>query len=100
MSEHTKGPWRLDKTGVIPIVATADGDSICQVYGYKAEAYANGRLLAAAPDLLAALERIARKAKEEEMLNAAGVPQQAGGFPWWNLGDIARAAIKKAEEVS
>jgi len=63
MSEHTKGPWKW----VSDEVRSFDGTAICQVYAVDADdtkrgrlvADANHRLLAAAPDLLAALERTA-----------------------------------------
>ena len=52
---HTPGPWRvLHKTGVFPM------DSDCWTIGtaeqHRKEHEANARLMAAAPDLLAALQ--------------------------------------------
>ena len=52
---HTPGPWRvLHKTGVFPM------DSDCWTIGtaeqHRKEHEANARLIAAAPDLLAALQ--------------------------------------------
>lgn len=63
MSAHTPGPWmvemRPDTAGVgRPVVASANGDLICAVSRRdgRAESGDNARLLAAAPDLLAACE--------------------------------------------
>ena len=54
---HTPGPWRvLHKTGVFPM------DSDCWTIGtaeqHRKEHEANARLIAAAPDLLAALQEV------------------------------------------
>tara|TARA_R100000808_G_scaffold1619_2_gene7174 strand:- start:1302 stop:1568 length:267 start_codon:yes stop_codon:yes gene_type:complete len=65
MSEHTPGPWTENACEV----QAPDGTPICEMfsrpedsgvnYPYAPEADANSRLICAAPDLLAALERIA-----------------------------------------
>ena len=68
MSEHTKGPWELGRNGDIEAgdVFSADRVSICNVYDAtlkcqqieaRNEAFANARLIAAAPDLLEALQQ-------------------------------------------
>jgi hypothetical protein len=63
-AKHTPGPWTLNKTGGIPIVGFDVGDGgellpiVPEVHGYnKREAKSNARLIAAAPDMLAALRR-------------------------------------------
>lgn len=58
--QHTPGPWhyRIADNGT-PIVETASGEQEVARGGYEgpiAEGEANARLIAAAPDLLAALE--------------------------------------------
>ena len=65
MTKHTPGPWTENACEV----QAPDGTSICEMfsrpndsginYPYSPEADANSRLICAAPDLLAALERIA-----------------------------------------
>lgn len=91
MSKHTSGPWRThltDDTLVIDAVgvpvATMDGNYID---GSHSNIEANARLIAAAPDLLEALEKILVSDRE--------------GYPNCNLfsDDLARAkaAIAKAK---
>ncbi len=66
MTEHTPGPWEIDPRAANHVIA--DKRSICSLGfhdtslpdGGQAENSANARLIAAAPDLLAALE-IARE---------------------------------------
>ena len=63
-TKHTPGPWHvggLQGTGRAAIVYSPDGYSICDCKSYHgkrewSEMEANARLIAAAPDLLAALE--------------------------------------------
>jgi len=67
-AQHTPGPWPLSETGdgkryVIGegLVSGPKGYEVAEVYSDDcdpAEAIANARLIAAAPDLLAALERL------------------------------------------
>lgn len=70
---HTPGPWRVDKTGVVVVTDAMPpytyGDNgeyqrpyiVCQSWMYvtapREVACANARLIAAAPELLALLER-------------------------------------------
>jgi len=63
MSKHTPGPWKFyddsedGKTNRIEIVAV--GKTVAQIYhSVPAEDLPNARLIAAAPDLLAALHAI------------------------------------------
>jgi len=65
MSEQTPGPWHVDKT-LKRFVYSADGNLIADASDYREyeEALANARLIAAAPDLLVALEA-ARRAMDE-----------------------------------
>lgn len=58
MSKHTPGPWLVDATGDgINIVQPVSEDQIAEVFGeqFPDEVEANAQLIAAAPDLLAAL---------------------------------------------
>ena len=55
MAEHTPGPWRVRYHKSVPDQVAAvmsDHELICAIYGE-----ANARLIAAAPELLAALEQ-------------------------------------------
>ena len=52
MTEHTPGPWEAQGATVYQI----DGFGLCYLEGYRAEA--DAYLIAAAPDLLEALEHL------------------------------------------
>lgn len=53
---HTPAPWSLGSNGASTKVVDADGKAVCMVT-YRKDHW-NGDLLAAAPDLLAALREI------------------------------------------
>jgi hypothetical protein len=59
MSKHTKGPWRAHKpeesNGYVYVDTDGKSGDIAVCYGPEGDEYANARLIAAAPDLLAAL---------------------------------------------
>lgn len=83
MSKHTPGPWELEII-TSAYVTACDGTHIADVHHgstatAKAEGSANARLIAAAPELLEALEFVIR-----------GVPDT------WEGVQKARAAIAKA----
>ena len=70
MSEFTKGEWRYDKSGCV----VSDAGMICDVGFMNVDPEANGQLIAAAPDLLKALEKIYECGsimKAEQLANAA-----------------------------
>ena len=112
MSAHTPGPWlAAAKPSSLgwPVVATANGQLICSmnyvhhstVYpkvagddAFNREAVANARLIAAAPDLLAALQRFVDQARvgsgNKAVTRSARVNCPAGIY------HDARAAIAKA----
>lgn len=52
MSKHTQGPWEILNT----LEICAGKKDICEMKGWMNEDQANARLIAAAPDLLNALE--------------------------------------------
>ena len=105
MSEHTPGPWRLADSDVV----NANGDLIAAVYsgGYTrngavddARLHANARLIAAAPDVVAAGQRLLAVFDQQRMTTAeriiAGV-SDAGLRTEGNAAiDALRAAIAKA----
>lgn len=90
MTKHTPGPWWAD-TGCrcenITIYGTETGDAVdvCDVVyrGDEIQIEANARLIAAAPDLLAALELI--------------LTAEERGFGADYIKGCARAAIAKAK---
>jgi len=97
INKHTPSPWVVGQpnkgpvAGTVP-VHTADymesyrsGQLICSVYGTAAFSDANARLIAAAPDLLAALK--AMHACHRAFSNAEN---------WTALDDDARAAAESA----
>ena len=95
-SGHTPGPWTAERATPNTINIDGDGFSIGEVYdgaedtdseGSTAEA--NARLIAAAPELLAALENCI------ETLDAA--KHRANGGCEWIAVIEARAAIQKAK---
>lgn len=66
MSEHTPGPWRLNKHAELA-VENEVGRGVCSTGGYQdnfsdgayfLENQANARLISAAPELLGALEAL------------------------------------------
>ncbi len=89
MNTHTPGPWIA--TGFKnTIVNDSNGNTLAlhpSHDGSVGNAIANARLIAAAPDLLAACELLLGRLDEDEDQNAK-----------W-IGDTARAAIAKATEV-
>jgi hypothetical protein len=92
--QHTPGPW-VYSPGHLPRVTPRGGKvTICGVHrigarigtGHPAETEANGQLIAAAPDLLAASARALAVIEDMEKLG--------GGKS--SVGDALRAAIAKA----
>ena len=86
-SKHTPGPWTATSEA---IVIASDG-YICKVAVHgkgDAEGEANVRLIAAAPDLLAALE---------ELLSVARQPSYYTQAEWLTKHPVARAAVNKAK---
>jgi hypothetical protein len=65
---HTPGPWHIESMAHVRTTGTKvlyDEGTVGAFFGYGVESAANARLIAAAPDLLAALEFITRSAKME-----------------------------------
>ena len=87
MSNHTPGPWfQGNKEGrKKPTVSTKRGGTIAMLAGVSVQTDANARLIAAAPDLLGAVEAF---------VSYEGNPDFA---KWAKIVDNARAAIAKAK---
>ena len=89
-AQHTPGPWRVEQNGRASIIiCMRDGKAysftIAETFGYKEERESNARLIASAPDLLAACKRVAEWGKVH------GTPEIQG-----ILCDV-HSAIEKAE---
>lgn len=91
IAKHTPGPWAHCENVAGNIIGS-DGVVICSVYGSEARAEeddANQALIAAAPDLLAALDRAeAFIAGFEDDDTQEGIPEMLAAI---------RAAIAKAK---
>jgi hypothetical protein len=91
-TNHTPGPWiaQLNQVGADYVhIGTEGPDGVCEVQwnGSDENQEANARLIAAAPDLLETLEKIA---SSDGSLHGTCVR---------DLKEIARAAINKAKGV-
>lgn len=90
---HTPGPWKvgtLRKSGHTRSVTILPPVVVSSFGAFDADLEANARLIAAAPELLAALQAIARTSCHIEEGNQG--PLRA----WSECCAIARAAIAKA----
>ena len=95
MNKHTPGPWFYDTGKTEALIVEEDGATVAEIRTtYQTTAHrsleANARLMAAAPDLLAALKKIML---EHDALQMAD--KKTGDR--WPAATLARAAIKKAE---
>jgi hypothetical protein len=90
---HTPGPWRIyAKQGSLEIGSqnlNGDGDYVCDVYNQR-----DAKLIAAAPDLLYALELLI-EFKGHVAINSVGDVRLQGKL--LKAMEQARAAIAKAE---
>lgn len=87
---HTPGPWKIDENEELPLAViqdNEDGEGVCEIgkpgstaYSATPEQWANARLIAAAPELLAVLRILV----------------QQEWHPHLSTLDAARAAIAKA----
>lgn len=96
--EHTEAPWdyrftesfRDPTTDDIEIIQSKTGECLARYAGNRHRSTANARLIAAAPELLEALEKaVADYGKEGGPWN---VPSEPGSWI-----EMARAAIAKAK---
>lgn len=90
--KHTEGPWRSELRGIYASEDRCIAEVFSGACNSLSEADANGLLLAAAPDLLAALETTAGNIKS---LAAAG---KCNTYDTWLL--VVEAAITKAKGKS
>lgn len=92
---HTPGPWIVGSNGRTAKVVDANEKAVCMVTSRR-DAW-NGHLIAAAPDLLAALEAVI-----DDLAESITLAQDEGASPTWVLRararhDAAVAAIAKAK---
>lgn len=100
--KHTPGPWTYGEYFVVPAMATGDDGrfSIAKVFepvyhptgAHREEVCANARLIAAAPDMLAALEAIAEAANAGVIMSGDDYTRDAR-----LVMSQARTAIAKAK---
>lgn len=84
---HTPGPWIVDPAEDVPLAViqdTPDGFGVAEIVAQGPEGEADARLIAAAPDMLEALQRIVAVTYHD--------PDLYGDILGW-----ACAAIAKAE---
>jgi len=103
MNKHTPGPWTViavdgicEEGGDEFNVENSDGETVATISGSESEeqAEATARLIAAAPELLAALELIVTEAW------APAKPYSSNSYLPEHFIDIARSAIAKAKGQS
>lgn len=103
---HTPGPWEFISPALhfVPGIRDPDGFYVATVSDYTPDlerAEANGRLLAAAPDLLAACEAIldaapAEAPSEPEYNSTEDAFHHGHEVARWEAAEAVRAAIRKA----
>lgn len=89
-TKHTPGPWHLGKRAAAKAIYGDKGEEVCQMLGHfnaDDENLANARLIAAAPELLEALQVIASQSLGDDW-----TAEQAITF----VKEHARSAIAKA----
>jgi hypothetical protein len=93
MSAHTAGPWRRRSIpGHIFEISNASGEIVLRIRGGMMPTLPDARLLSAAPDMLRALDTLARAAASRE--NTMGDP-----IDLLNAKAELRAAIEDARNV-
>lgn len=97
MTKHTPGPWKADKTwGLITALGGMVEVAACHAgRGSLQETDANARLIAAAPELLGIVKRIAEVSEAFDTNTDKGL--RALVLSMLDLGNDAKQAIAKAE---
>lgn len=100
---YTPGPWKVvlypSKEKPLTVAIESDNGCICDMVSVLVDDYANAALIAAAPDLLAALEDIRDKARSRLVPDALGPSSlsRAGTDKLDHIAAKADAAIKRVE---
>ena len=74
MNTHTNtpGPWHVGKRGGNPAIYGKDGTEVAEIlHGLTPEWRANARLIAAAPEMLEALQNLTHPMASDEVLQNA-----------------------------
>lgn len=98
MNAHTPGPWRASEgTGYVAIMAGPTIDKqLAMTMTRNAEGMANGCLMAAAPDLLAALEACLPWLGKAVFYDLASLPVETSKEDLSSVLSMAGKAIAKA----
>jgi hypothetical protein len=85
-SKHTQGPWAVSQQKGLTLFIVGEDEAIAEVphANFNKETFANADLIAAAPELLAACERILELGKDANCgLNevAAAIAKAKGNRP-------------------
>lgn len=99
MSKHTPGPWRIEDTRIRGVNADGEGINVVDCRGAMGgdDTDADMCLIAAAPDLLAALQRVAHiPCERSDNIHCTMIPHDANVEPCTFC--AIRAAIAKATE--
>jgi hypothetical protein len=102
-AKHTPGPWHIKRNPVRLAVRDKNGDYIAEdIRGEKEEREANAALIAAAPDLLYAIQAFVDYFEQAGIgSNLTGADEEDGvnGFDGDTVFNVrqAKAAIAKAE---
>lgn len=98
LNAHTPGPWRASEgTGYVAIMAGPTIDKqLAMTMTCNAEGMANARLMAAAPDLLAALEACLPWLGKAVFYDLASLPVEASKEDLSSVLSMAGKAIAKA----
>ena len=89
MSAHTPGPWT-----VVAIDWAETGNARFEIKGIRRTGMADARLIAAAPDLHAALQALVAE------LDGPGKPDSSDSYAPEHFVTAAKAAIAKATEAT
>jgi hypothetical protein len=78
---HTPAPWHLGKRGGNPAIYGKDGTEVAEIlHGLTPEWRANARLIAAAPEMLEALQSLTHPmASDEDLSHALAVIAKVKG---------------------
>ena len=95
MSKHTPGPWKHTYMPRLSVIHGPNGEHVADTGAWRDDEHpemrANAHLIAAAPDLLEALELLHDETRDYVEINSLG-------DPWHNRSmKMARAAIAKAK---
>lgn len=74
---HTTGPWHIDRQSPhSPIcIKPYPGRIVCDIQGTDEEAESNARLIAAAPDLLEALDYLLQQTVDMDLAHGIGLTE-------------------------